>query len=603
MEHLNSFRCWVFGLCCFDLILWARQHHLTLRVLQRNLSASSAHLLFAFYASIDQLWLPKVLPRHWTHHVAPRWRRHRTSSSHDFGEVRLWSRSFRHVGFIVAHVLVKELIFVAVSIFALSSSLDLVNIWIMVHSLFATVMLSVGNALLDEVTEYLEEIQLGGLLLLRDSDVQLPVLNGERRGVLFSWGAGFGLWFIRRIWCVYVLDTSAMLFLVAENLFWHQAFIIDIVVAMMSFLLHVCVDSRVNEVIVWAVIAQFIVFVFLRARFHVALSLTSFRFEALQRMNRSLTEVVIWAFGVRRSTISLTKVRGQISLAFNCLQVATSLIRSSLSNAWPFSLQTSQVKPLVLAWIAKRSTIEWLLLLFSKRMALVTSSHAGISRWVRALLLASIIHAAARSQRGASRHEVVVAAAVRRLHHDVSMVHLTPIQRYAWVAVIGLRNVDLVLKSWNVSGVEVLLNSGAGYSADCGIWVVKWAIIQIIGVVMLAYRLQLKSICLLLLLLLRLLLTVAKVGLLDHHRRSASKKLVLHLHVAKVRLGILVYLNASFCPHLEVVIDLMLPQRLVDLWPFFIYFAIVDIFVIYWGLHAKNAGVLQMLILVLIYHL
>ena len=99
---------------------------------------------------------------------------------------------------------------------------------------------------------------------------------------------------------------------------------------------------------------------------------------------------------------------------------------------------------------------------------------------------------------------------------------------------------------------------------------------------MLAYRLQLKSICLLLLLLLRLLpLPVAKVGLLDHHRRSASEKLVLHLHVAKVRLGILVYLNASFCPHLEVVVDLMLPQRLVDLWPFFIYFAIVDIFVIY----------------------
>ena len=56
----------------------------------------------------------------------------------------------------------------------------------MVHSLFATMMLSVGYALLNEVTEYLEEIQLGGLLLLRDSDVQLSVLNGERRGVFLS---------------------------------------------------------------------------------------------------------------------------------------------------------------------------------------------------------------------------------------------------------------------------------------------------------------------------------------------------------------------------------------------------------------------------------
>ena len=56
----------------------------------------------------------------------------------------------------------------------------------MVHSLFAAVMLSVGYALLDEVTEYLEEIQLGGLLLLRDSDVQLSVLDGQRRCILLS---------------------------------------------------------------------------------------------------------------------------------------------------------------------------------------------------------------------------------------------------------------------------------------------------------------------------------------------------------------------------------------------------------------------------------
>ena len=106
---------------------------------------------------------------------------------------------------------------------------------------------------------------------------------------------------------------------------------------------------------------------------------------------------------------------------------------------------------------------------------------------------------------------------------------------------------------------------------------VERAIIQIVGVVVLAYRLQLKSICLLLG---RLLLTISKVWLLHHHGRSASKQLVLHLHIAKVRLRILVYLYTSFRPHLEVVIDLMLAQRLVDLWSFFVYFAIVDVFVI-----------------------
>jgi len=55
-----------------------------------------------------------------------------------------------------------------------------------VYPLFAAVMLSVSYALLDEVTEYLEEIQLGGLLLLWDSDVQLSVLDWQRRGILLS---------------------------------------------------------------------------------------------------------------------------------------------------------------------------------------------------------------------------------------------------------------------------------------------------------------------------------------------------------------------------------------------------------------------------------
>ena len=95
---------------------------------------------------------------------------------------------------------------------------------------------------------------------------------------------------------------------------------------------------------------------------------------------------------------------------------------------------------------------------------------------------------------------------------------------------------------------------------------------------MLAYRLQLKSIRLLLG---GLLLPVAKVGLLHHHRRPASKKLVLHLHITKVRLRILVYLYPSFRPHLQVVINLMLAQRLVNLRSFLVYFAIIDVFVVY----------------------
>jgi hypothetical protein len=52
--------------------------------------------------------------------------------------------------------------------------------------LFAAVMLSVCYALLDEITENLKEIQLGGLLLLWDSNVQLSVLDGKRGGIFFS---------------------------------------------------------------------------------------------------------------------------------------------------------------------------------------------------------------------------------------------------------------------------------------------------------------------------------------------------------------------------------------------------------------------------------
>jgi hypothetical protein len=147
---------------------------------------------------------------------------------------------------------------------------------------------------------------------------------------------------------------------------------------------------------------------------------------------------------VRRSAISLSKVRGQISLAFNCLQVAASLVRASLADARPFSLQTSQVQPLVFAWITKWSSIEWLLLFLSKGMTLVASSHAGISCWIRPFFLASVINATAWTKRWPCRYEVVIAA-VRRLHHYISMIHLTSVQRYAWIAIIGLRNVDLIL--------------------------------------------------------------------------------------------------------------------------------------------------------------
>lgn len=179
-------------------------------------------------------------------------------------------------------------------------------------------------------------------------------------------------------------------------------------------------------------------------------------------------------------------------------------------------------------------------------MTLVASPHAGISRWIGSFLLATIVHAAARSQRRARRDEVVVAA-VGRLQSNVTVVQLTSSQGNAGVAVVGLRDGDLVLQPRDVARVEVLLHCGAWNGSYSGVRVVEWAVIQIICVVVLAYRLQLKSVRLLLG---GLLLPVAKVGLLHHHRRTASKKLVLHLHITKVRLRILVYLYTSFRPHL-----------------------------------------------------
>lgn len=171
------------------------------------------------------------------------------------------------------------------------------------------------------------------------------------------------------------------------------------------------------------------------------------------------------------------------------------------------------------------------------------------------------------------------------------MIHLTSSQRYPWITVIWLMNVDLVLQSRNISWVKVLLNSRTRNSSNCRIWMIKRSIIQIIGIIMLAYRLQFESVG---------LLAVAKVGLLNDHRRSASEQLILHLHIAKVRLWVLVYLNSSFCPHLQVVIDLVLSQRLINLRSLFIYFAIVNIFMIHRRLHAKYRSIFQMLVLIFI---
>ena len=164
---------------------------------------------------------------------------------------------------------------------------------------------------------------------------------------------------------------------------------------MVGFLLHVCVNSWVNEVVIWAMVTQFIVLIFLWARFHVALGLTPLRFEALERMNRSLTKIVIWSFSVWRSAIPLAKVCGEIALALDCLQVPTSLIWTCLTDAGPFSLQPSQVEPLVLAWVTKWSTVEWLFLFLSERVTLVASSDAWISCRVGPFLLPTVIHAAA----------------------------------------------------------------------------------------------------------------------------------------------------------------------------------------------------------------
>lgn len=98
-------------------------------------------------------------------------------------------------------------------------------------------------------------------------------------------------------------------------------------------------------------------------------------------------------------------------------------------------------------------------------------------------------------------------------------------------------------------------------------------------------------------------LTVTEVWLLHHHWRPASEQLVLHLHIAEVRLWILVYLDSSLRPHLEVIVDLMFAKRLIYLRPLLVDLAVIYVLVVHRRLHAQNRGVLEVVIWVLTNHL
>ena len=50
-------------------------------------------------------------------------------------------------------------------------------------------------------------------------------------------------------------------------------------------------------------------------------------------------------------------------------------------------------------------------------------------------------------------------------------------------------------------------------------------------------------------------------------------------------LVIFVDLCSHFCPHMKVVIDLMLSKRLVNFWSLFIYFAVINILSMVKGAH------------------
>ena len=50
---------------------------------------------------------------------------------------------------------------------------------------------------------------------------------------------------------------------------------------------------------------------------------------------------------------------------------------------------------------------------------------------------------------------------------------------------------------------------------------------------------------------------------------------------------IFVNLLSLLCPHVEVVVDLVLPKRLVNLWPLFVQFAVVNIFAVINRTHVR----------------
>ena len=74
----------------------------------------------------------------------------------------------------------------------------------------------------------------------------------------------------------------------------------------------------------------------------------------------------------------------------------------------------------------------------------------------------------------------------------------------------------------------------------------------------------------------------SKHWLLDTYWWSSTQHLVLHLQI----LHVFIHFGTCFCPHLQIIVDLMLSERLIDLWSFFIQFAIINIFMVCWWLKA-----------------
>ena len=96
---------------------------------------------------------------------------------------------------------------------------------------------------------------------------------------------------------------------------------------------------------------QFLSLVFFWLRFLISLSLTPLRFQAFQRMNRSLTQIPSRTFSMRWSTIAFTIISWQVSFTFNSLQVSTLLV---LILCLPLSLHLSKAQFVVLTEILLR---------------------------------------------------------------------------------------------------------------------------------------------------------------------------------------------------------------------------------------------------------